>query len=99
MTGISRNRKTVEELRRLVVGIDQKMPLLDGTEVPYINFDNAASTPTVNPVHFIAGETHKYGAEIAVDAAQVIPHRKVDMRGGADGEQLDYLSLENYFSI
>jgi len=33
------------DLRKLVVGIDQPVPLLDGTIRPYVNLDNAASTP------------------------------------------------------
>jgi len=41
---------TVENLRPLLVGIDEKVPLLDGSEVTYVNFDNAASTPTFRPV-------------------------------------------------
>lgn len=31
--------------RSLFVGLDKHIPLLDGTRRPYINFDNAASTP------------------------------------------------------
>ena len=37
-------------LRKLVVGADEEVPVLDGTTRPYINFDNAASTPTLMPV-------------------------------------------------
>ncbi len=33
-------------LRERIVGIDQEIPLLDGRRVPYINLDNAASTPS-----------------------------------------------------
>ena len=32
-------------LRERIVGLDQKVPLLDGRLVPYTNLDNAASTP------------------------------------------------------
>src|SRR5262245_65617713 len=31
--------------RERIVGLDRKLPLLDGRMVPYINLDNAASTP------------------------------------------------------
>jgi selenocysteine lyase/cysteine desulfurase len=37
-------------LRDRIVGIDQKVPLLDGNLVPYINLDNAASTPAFRDV-------------------------------------------------
>lgn len=38
-------------IRRHVVGIDAKVPIIGGhNDVPYINFDNAASTPVLEPV-------------------------------------------------
>lgn len=42
-------RQTVN-LRERIVGIDQTVPLLDGRLVPYINLDNAASTPALREV-------------------------------------------------
>ena len=38
------------ELRNRILGIDQMVPLLDGQLVPYVNLDNAASTPPLPPV-------------------------------------------------
>lgn len=38
------------EIAKQIVGIDKKVPLLNGDEVRYINFDNASSTPTLIPV-------------------------------------------------
>jgi hypothetical protein len=35
----------VEEIRQRVVGLDVKVPVLDGSRRPYISFDNAATTP------------------------------------------------------
>lgn len=32
-------------LREQIVGVNQTVPLLDGSSVPYVNLDNAASTP------------------------------------------------------
>ena len=32
-------------LRSMFVGIDEPVPVLDGRMVPYVNLDNAASTP------------------------------------------------------
>ena len=37
--------------RNLFVGLDQQVPLLDGTSRQYINLDNAASTPPMQPVN------------------------------------------------
>jgi selenocysteine lyase/cysteine desulfurase len=41
---------TITDLRRAVIGIDTRVPLLDGSERPYVFLDNAASTPTLRPV-------------------------------------------------
>jgi cysteine desulfurase/selenocysteine lyase len=40
----------VEDLRQEIVGIDTLVPLLDGTERPYVFLDNAASTPALRGV-------------------------------------------------
>lgn len=40
----------MNSFRDEVVGADARFPLLDGTEVPYVNFDNAASTPCLKSV-------------------------------------------------
>ncbi len=41
---------SVTDMRNLVVGVDETVELLDGTRHPYINFDNASSTPFLRPV-------------------------------------------------
>ena len=50
-------------------------------------------TGFLNPIHRLAAKAHAVGAQIAVDAAQLAPHRAIDMRPLADPEHLDYLSL------
>jgi selenocysteine lyase/cysteine desulfurase len=35
------------ELRQRIVGLDVKVPVLDGARRPYVNFDNAATTPAL----------------------------------------------------
>jgi selenocysteine lyase/cysteine desulfurase len=41
---------TIQDLRNEVVGLEAKIPLLDGTERRYVFLDNAASTPTFRSV-------------------------------------------------
>lgn len=41
---------SLENIRPNVVGLDVRVPLLDGSERTYVNFDNAASTPVLRPV-------------------------------------------------
>lgn len=50
-------------------------------------------TGVINPIHRIAEKAHTAGAEILVDAAQLAPHRAIDMRPESDPAHLDYLVL------
>jgi selenocysteine lyase/cysteine desulfurase len=43
-------RLTIHNVREQIVGVDSRVPLLDGTRQQYVNFDNAASTPSLQPV-------------------------------------------------
>ena len=45
------DRLTIENVRDNIVGIEAQVPLLDGSHRQYVNFDNAASTPALRPVH------------------------------------------------
>lgn len=51
-TGKRPKQKTlpIENIRRHIVGIDTKVPLLNGSKCRYIFFDNAASTPVLREV-------------------------------------------------
>ncbi len=42
--------KGLKYLRNQIVGLDKKVPLLDGSSKRYINLDNASSTPSLKPV-------------------------------------------------
>lgn len=44
------DRLTIHNVRKRIVGVDAQVPLLDGSFRPYVNFDNAASTPALQPV-------------------------------------------------
>jgi cysteine desulfurase/selenocysteine lyase len=51
MTGHpSASAKLSMDLRNEIVGVDQAAPLLDGSQVTYVNLDNAASTPSLRYV-------------------------------------------------
>ena len=41
---------TIENVRAHVVGVDRKVPIHDGRQVPYVNLDNAATTPAFTTV-------------------------------------------------
>jgi cysteine desulfurase/selenocysteine lyase len=47
---INPNSLSFENIRSYIVGIDTQVPLLDGSQRTYVFFDNAASTPCLQPV-------------------------------------------------
>ena len=53
-------------------------------------------TGYIQPVHRLAAKTHEAGARILVDAAQLAPHRKIDMRPDGDPEHLDFIALAGH---
>lgn len=55
----------------------------------------AASNVTglVQPIHRLARKAHEVGAKILVDAAQLVAHRRLDMRPDDDPKHLDFVAL------
>lgn len=45
----------------------------------------------VPPIHRFARLAHEHGAEILVDGAQLVPHRRVALRGTSPDDAIDYL--------
>ena len=58
----------------------------------------AASNVTgfLQPVYRMARKAHAAGARILVDAAQLAPHRRVDMKPDGDPEHLDFVALAGH---
>ena len=44
------SKLSIDNVRSQIVGVEAKVPLLDGTQTTYINFDNASTTPALRPV-------------------------------------------------
>jgi selenocysteine lyase/cysteine desulfurase len=53
-------------------------------------------TGLVNPIHDIAAMAHRYGALVLVDAAQLAPHRRIDMRAWDDPGHIDFLAFSGH---
>lgn len=53
-------------------------------------------TGYIQPIHRLARKAHEAGARILVDAAQLAPHRKVDMKPDNDPEHLDFVVLSGH---
>lgn len=47
----------------------------------------------VNPINEIAKICHENGAKIIVDAAQLVAHKEIDMKGKTKDEQIDFLTF------
>jgi cysteine desulfurase/selenocysteine lyase len=54
----------IREIQKNIVGYDMQVPLLDGSKSQYINFDNAASTPSLRPVVDKVNEFMKWYSSI-----------------------------------
>ncbi len=50
----------------------------------------------IQPIHRLARKAHAVGAKILVDAAQLAPHRRVDMKADDDPEHLDFVVLAGH---
>ncbi|MGE0592413.1 MAG: aminotransferase class V-fold PLP-dependent enzyme [Vicinamibacterales bacterium] len=53
-------------------------------------------TGVVPPIHRLARKAHAAGARILVDAAQLVAHRRLDMRPDDDPEHLDFVAFSGH---
>jgi selenocysteine lyase/cysteine desulfurase len=65
-----------------------------GERVALLSVSGASNvTGFVQPIHRLARKAHAVGARILVDAAQLAPHRRIDVKAPGDPEHLDYVVL------
>ncbi len=70
--------------------------LLDhhGSKVKLVAISGASNvTGHINPIHRLAEKAHAVGAKILVDAAQLAPHRAIDMRPDEAPDHLDFVAI------
>ena len=66
-------------------------------EIKYVTITGASNvTGYINPINDIARVAHKYGAKIIVDAAQLAPHREINMKGTGNNDSIDFLALSSH---
>ncbi len=53
-------------------------------------------TGFVSPIHEVAELAHGYGARVSVDAAQLAPHHRIEVRPANDPGHLDFVSLSGH---
>ena len=65
-----------------------------GERVALVTVTGASNvTGFLQPIHRLARKAHAVGARVLVDAAQLAPHRAIDVRPDDDPEHLDFLAL------
>ena len=76
--------------------IEQALKTSDG-KISLVAICGASNvTGFVSPIHEVAALAHRYGARVSVDAAQLAPHHRIDVRAGDDPGHLDFVSLSGH---
>ena len=65
-----------------------------GDRIALVTVSGASNvTGFVQPIHRLARKAHAVGARILVDAAQLAPHRRIDIKSDNDPEHIDFVVL------
>ena len=76
--------------------IEQALKTSDG-KISLVAICGASNvTGFVSPIHEVAELAHRYGARVSVDAAQLAPHHRIDVRAADDPGHLDFVSLSGH---
>ena len=84
----------VDEKGRVIY--DDIERLLQENNVKIVSISAASNvTGYVNDVHRVAKMAHKYGAQLVVDGAQIVAHRKFEMMGDLNDpdDDIDYIAF------
>lgn len=97
-----RNRGKVEYIevdengRLKIEDLEEKLKTNYG-KVKYVSLTGASNvTGYINDIHLIAKLVHKYDCKLIIDGAQLVPHRKVDISGNSEDEQIDFLVFSSH---
>lgn len=84
----------VDKLGRINIdNIEEELIKANG-KIKVVTVTGASNvTGYITPIHKIARIAHKYNALIIVDAAQLVAHKKVNMKGSCDEESIDFLTF------
>ena len=87
----------VDEMGRINVNdIEEKLKKNKG-QIRYVSITGASNvTGYINTIHEIAKICHKYKAKIIVDAAQLVAHKEIDMKGKSSDERIDFLVFSGH---
>lgn len=87
----------VDEMGRISIDSIENKLIENCGEIKYVTITGASNvTGYINPIHEIAKICHKYNAKIIVDAAQLIAHKEINMKGTEAGEEIDFLVFSSH---
>lgn len=76
--------------------VEEKLKRAQGS-ISLVSVTGASNvTGYINPIHKLAEIAHCYGAKLIVDAAQLVAHRKIDIRGNKKEEAIDGLIFSGH---
>lgn len=87
---------SMENIRDYVVGLDTPIELADGTKVPMINFDNAATTPALKAVQDAINEELKMYGSIGRSFSPKSNH-STDVYNSVRDKVLEFLTADPEF--
>lgn len=87
----------VDKMGRICVdSIENKLKENNGA-IKYVTITAASNvTGYINPIHEIARICHKYNAKIIVDAAQLVAHKEINMKGKKSDDKIDFLVFSSH---
>lgn len=97
-----RNTATVEyvdvdKLGRININDIEAKLIENKGKIKYVSITGASNvTGYINPIHDIAKICHRHDAKIIVDGAQLIAHKKIDMKGQNYLEGIDFLVFSGH---
>lgn len=84
----------VDKLGRINIDDIEKELIENNGEIKYVTVTAASNvTGYINPINDIARLCHKHDAKIIVDAAQLVAHKSINMKGNDKSEQIDFLTF------
>ena len=76
--------------------LEDRLKKAQGT-IKYVSVTGASNvTGYITPIHQIAQLVHQYGAKLLVDAAQLVAHREINMKGETKEEDIDFLVFSGH---
>lgn len=76
--------------------LEDRLKKAQGT-IKYVSVTGASNvTGYITPIHEIAKLVHQYGAKLIVDAAQLVAHREIKIKGETKDENIDFLVFSGH---